>query len=307
MTLVLYRRRNDARLLRRLMLENNFPQIWVPSPENRDLRQLLWHRHRLVQMRTRIMNQLQALAMNEGYRWKKKLFSEQGRAQLEKLALAPWASRRRQELLELLDRIHPTIEELTAAVEQEAKKRPEVLRLMTHPGVGPLTALAYGLIIGTPERFHCRKQIAFLYQPERNHSVCPEGKVLHPQGRRERGPGMIYHLYEARATDCQACARKPECCPDNEKHGRSVARLEESPVVIAFRTKMASEEARKQYRRRGRIVEFCHAWIKSKLGLRQFHVRGLKKVQMEMLRVCLTYNLQHWIRLSKLRATPAVT
>ena len=72
--------REDARLLLRLMRENNFPQIWVPGPENRDLRQLLWHRHRLVQMRTRIMNQLQALAMNEGYRWKKKLFSEQGRA-----------------------------------------------------------------------------------------------------------------------------------------------------------------------------------------------------------------------------------
>ena len=151
--------RKDAQLLLRLMRENNFPQIWVPSPENRDLRQLLWHRHRLVQMRTRIMNQLQALAMNEGYRWKKKLFSEQGRAQLEKLTLAPWASRRRQELLELLDRINPTIEELTAAVEQEAKKRPDVLRLMTHPGVGPLTALAYVLIIGTPERFHCGKQI----------------------------------------------------------------------------------------------------------------------------------------------------
>jgi hypothetical protein len=60
-------------------------------------------------MRTRIMNQLQALAMNEGYRWKKKLFSEQGRAQLEKLTLAPWASRRRQELLELLDRMNPTL------------------------------------------------------------------------------------------------------------------------------------------------------------------------------------------------------
>jgi transposase len=151
--------RKDAQLLLRLMRENNFPQIWVPSPENRDLRQLLWHRHRLVQMRTRIMNQLQALAMNEGYRWKKKLFSEQGRAQLEKLALAPWASRRRQELLELLDRMNPTIEELTAAAEQEVKKRPEALRLMTHPGVGPLTALAYVLIIGTPERFHCGKQI----------------------------------------------------------------------------------------------------------------------------------------------------
>ena len=151
--------REDARLLLRLMREDNFPRIWVPGPENRDLRQLLWHRHRLVQMRTRIMNQLQALAMNEGYRWKKKLFSEQGRAELEKLSLAPWASRRRQGLLELLDRMNPTIEELTAAVEQEARNRPEVLRLMTHPGVGPLTALAFVLIIGTWERFPCGKQI----------------------------------------------------------------------------------------------------------------------------------------------------
>jgi transposase len=151
--------RNDARLLLRLMREDNFPQIWIPSPENRDLRQLLWHRHRLVKMRTRIMNQLQALAMNEGYRWKKRLFSEQGRAQLEKLVLAPWATRRRQELLELLDRLNPTIEEQTAAVKREARKRPEALRLMTHPGVGPLTALAYVLIVGTPTRFQRGKQI----------------------------------------------------------------------------------------------------------------------------------------------------
>jgi transposase len=151
--------REDARLLLRLMRENNFPKIWVPSPENRDLRQLLWHRHRLVQMRTRIMNQLQALTLNEGKRWKKKLWSEKGRAMLEKLALAPWASRRRKELLELLDRLDPAIEELTAAVGQEARKRPDVLRLMTHPGVGPLTALAFVLIIGTPERFQCGKQI----------------------------------------------------------------------------------------------------------------------------------------------------
>jgi transposase len=83
--------RKGAQLLLRLIREDNFPRIWVPSSENRDLRQLLWHRHRLVQMRTRIMNQLQALAMNEGRRWKTKLWSEQGRAELEKLPLASWA------------------------------------------------------------------------------------------------------------------------------------------------------------------------------------------------------------------------
>jgi transposase len=135
--------RRDAELLLKLLLENRFPRIWVPSPENRDLRQLLWHRHRLVQMRTRIMNQLQAVAMNEGYRWKKKLFSEKGRALLEKLSLAPWASRRRKELLELLDQLDPKIAELTRAVEQEAQKWPAVVQLMTHPGVGPITGLVY--------------------------------------------------------------------------------------------------------------------------------------------------------------------
>ncbi len=149
----------DAQLLLKLLLENRFPKIWVPNPEDRDLRQLLWHRHRLVQMRTRMMNQLQAVAMNEGYRWKKKLFSEQGRVLLEKLSLATWASRRRKELLELLDQLDPKIAELTAAVEQEANKRPAVVLLMTHPGVGPITGLAYVLVIGTPDRFPCGKKI----------------------------------------------------------------------------------------------------------------------------------------------------
>jgi transposase len=151
--------RQDAQLLLKLLLEDRFPRVWVPSPENRDLRQLLWHRHRLVQMRTRIMNQLQAVAMNEGVRRKKKLWSKTGRAQLESFLLAPWATRRRQDLLELMDRLNPSIEQLSAAIELEAEKRPEVRRLMTHPGVGPLTALAFVLIIGSPERFRCGKQI----------------------------------------------------------------------------------------------------------------------------------------------------
>ena len=116
--------REDARLLLRLLREDNFPQIWVPSAENRDLRQLLWHRHRMVQMRTRIMNQLQALAMNEGQRRKKKLWSEAGRAQLDKLPLAPWAARRRKDLLELLERMNPSIAELSAEIEREAGSGP---------------------------------------------------------------------------------------------------------------------------------------------------------------------------------------
>ena len=152
--------RQDAQLILQLMVEGRFPQIWVASGENRDLRQLLWHRHRMVQARTRIMNQLQAVALNEGLRCKKRLWREAGRAQLEAFPLARWASRRRRDLLELLDRLSPTIAELTQTIEQEAEKNPEARRLRTHPGVGSLTALAFVLIIGKAERFQCGKQIA---------------------------------------------------------------------------------------------------------------------------------------------------
>ena len=152
--------RQDAQLILRLMMKDDFPQIWVPSWENRDLRQLLWHRHRMVQARTRIMNQLQAVALNEGLRAKKRLWREAGREQLEAIRLAPWASQRRRDLLELLDRLNPTIAKLTQAIEEEVEKCPAARRLQTHPGVGPLTALAFVLIIGKADRFQCGKQIA---------------------------------------------------------------------------------------------------------------------------------------------------
>jgi transposase len=115
---------------------------------------------RTKRVRKQNMNQLQAVALNEGLRCKKRLWREAGREQLEAFPLAPWASRRRQDLLELLDRLNPTIADLTQTIEQEVEKCPEAQRLRTHPGVGPLTALAFVLIIGRADRFQCGKQIA---------------------------------------------------------------------------------------------------------------------------------------------------
>jgi transposase len=152
--------RQDAQLILQLLVEDRFPRIWVPSAENRDLRQLLWHRHRMVQTRTRVMNQLQAVALNEGLRCKKKLWRERGRQQLESFSLGPWAGRRRHDLLQLLDQLNPTIADLTQAIEREAEKCPEARRLRSHPGVGALTALAFVLILGDAERFRCGKQVA---------------------------------------------------------------------------------------------------------------------------------------------------
>src|SRR5258705_5281601 len=104
--------RQDAQLLLRLLIEGRFPQIWVPSPENRDLRQLIWHRHRLVQMRTRAMNQIQAAAMNEGVRRKKDPVEQDRTRQLKALPLARGATRRRRDLLELVDGLKGALAEI---------------------------------------------------------------------------------------------------------------------------------------------------------------------------------------------------
>ena len=152
--------RRDAELLVKLLEEERFPRIWVPTPAERDARQLLLHRHKLVRMRTQLKNQLQALALNQGVQRKWKLWSETGRKQLEALPLMPWASRRRTELLVLLDQLEASIGELDGAAIEQANTRAAVRRLMTHPGVGPITALAFVLTIGPAQRFRRGKQVA---------------------------------------------------------------------------------------------------------------------------------------------------
>jgi transposase len=153
----------DAEHLLDLLLANRFPRLWVPSPQERDVRQLLKHRDKLVGMRTSVKNQLHYLAMSQGVCRKRKLWSGRGRAELEALRLDPWASRRRQELLELLDRLEPRIEELDQAVGKEIEKRPDAVLLMGQRGVGPVTALAFVLTLGPVERFaNSRKVVSYL-------------------------------------------------------------------------------------------------------------------------------------------------
>src|SRR5579859_551358 len=143
-----------------LLLAKRFPKIWVPTPAERDLRQLLWHRHKLVGLHTMLGNQLHALAMSQGLCRKKKLFTKKGRMELTHLTLAPWASRRREEILRLLDQLEAPIEELDRAVMEEAKRREDAVLLLTHPGIGPVTSLAFVLTIGPITRFACSKKIS---------------------------------------------------------------------------------------------------------------------------------------------------
>ena len=152
--------RRDAGHILRLLMEDRFPKLWRPSATERDLRQLLIHRHRLVGIRIRVKNGLHHLMLNKGIQLKRKLWSEAGQKTLRELPLDGWAARRRKDLLHLLGNLDPQIAELNTAVEQAAQQNPRAQLLMTQPGVGPITALAYVVTIGDPTRFQRGKQVA---------------------------------------------------------------------------------------------------------------------------------------------------
>jgi transposase len=152
--------KRDARRLLQLLAEGRFPRIWVPSREQKDLRQLLIHRHKLVRIRAQVKNGLQHLAMNQGLQKKKQLWSATGQQALRALPLAPWASRRREDLLKMRSELDAKINALDMAVVEAAEKDARARLLMTQPGVGPITSMAFVLTLGDVSRFQRGKQVA---------------------------------------------------------------------------------------------------------------------------------------------------
>src|SRR2546427_5634376 len=144
----------DAAHLLELLLSGRFPRLWRPTLEERDLRQLVWHRQKLVWMRNAVGNQLHALAMGEGVCRKKKLFTKKGRIELEGLKLDPWASRRRQELLRMLDQLDASLREFDQAVSEQPKQNPAAGYVRADAGVGagrlPAVLLSLGPVGGVP-------------------------------------------------------------------------------------------------------------------------------------------------------------
>jgi transposase len=151
--------RRDARHSLDLLRHDRFPAIWVPDPATRDLRALLMHRMRLVRIRTMVKNGLHAIALNYRLVRGSKLLRRAGLAQLQALALPPHTAQRRDQSLELLAGLNTQIRELDDAITTAALAHPDAPRLITHPGVGALTALATVVVLGPVARFHDSKHV----------------------------------------------------------------------------------------------------------------------------------------------------
>jgi transposase len=152
--------RRDAALLLRLLTEHRFPAIWIPSTELRDLRALLLHRHQWVRLRTRVQNALHAIVLGAGVQRGHPLWNRDGQAMLAALPLAPHAAHRRDDLQALYRQLDSHVDHLDHRVKHVAAQRPHSTQLMTHPGVGHVTALATEVFLGDPSRFADGKALA---------------------------------------------------------------------------------------------------------------------------------------------------
>jgi transposase len=194
--------KRDAEHMVKLLVEDRFPKIWVPGGADRDARQLLLHRDKLVRMRTLVKNQLQFLAMNQGLQLKWKLWTQEGQQKFTELEMSPYTSERRASLLRLLEQLEAETQDLDAAVEREAEARAEAVRLMTHPGVGPVTSLAFVVTLGPPERFPGARQVASYFGliPS-EHSSGGKQRLGHIS---KQGNGFLrFLLVEAGQTACR--------------------------------------------------------------------------------------------------------
>jgi transposase len=152
--------RRDAGLLLTLLREDRFPEIWMPSSEQRDLRTLLRDRDQWVRMRSRVQPTLQGIALNHALRQGRGLWSTAGQSALQALPLPPYTTQRRNALLGMYGQLQKRVQELDKEVEDQARQRPQARRLMTHPGVGPVTALATEVFLGDPSRFSTGNEVA---------------------------------------------------------------------------------------------------------------------------------------------------
>lgn len=218
--------RRDAGHILRLLIEGRFPRLWVATAEQRDLRQLLIHRHKLVEIRTRVKNGLQHLAMNRGVQKGSRLWSVRGRADLKNLPLQGWTARRREDLLELLQGLDQQIAELDAAVQHAAEQQPQARLLMTQPGVGPITALAFVLTIGEVSRFQHSSQVAsYVGLIPREHSSGGRQRLgaISKQGNRFLRQLLVESAQSACRYDQQFCRQYQARCHHKPKGVAKVA------------------------------------------------------------------------------------
>ncbi|HET9117236.1 MAG TPA: IS110 family transposase [Pseudonocardiaceae bacterium] len=151
----------DARVLADLLSADLIPRVWVGDDKVRAMRRVVSRRRGLVKRRTQIKNEISAV-LHRNLKPRPPvtdLFGKQGRVWLSDQQLPIDERLTVDAALRQLDFITDELAQIDKLVAQEALQCPEVLRLMTIPGVDVTTAATMMAVIGDIHRFKTPQQL----------------------------------------------------------------------------------------------------------------------------------------------------
>jgi transposase len=243
--------RRDAQHLLDLLKHERFPAVWIPDPATRDLRALVTHRVRLVRIRTMVKNGLQAIALNRRLALGSKLWSQRGRAQLTALDLPRPTALRREESLELLTWLETHIDGLDARILDAAHAHPGARLLLTHPGVGALTALTTVLVLGPPARFpgskHVVSYVGLAPAVKASADTCHLGQIT------RRAARVRWVLGQAAPSPPARMTISPSLSHLIHRRGRPKARVAGAQAALRLFMMVRDQIDYAEFRRRGRL------------------------------------------------------
>jgi transposase len=152
--------RRDAELILDLLAHDEFPRLYRYSAESREVLRQLRFRHKLVKLRTIILNSLHALSIGAGLSLQARLSTAQGRTRLQGLRLSPVLAHQRDEWLALADELSRRILSVERWLKAQAKTDERVQRAQTHAGVGLLTSLCLVHTLGDVSRFPSTRKVS---------------------------------------------------------------------------------------------------------------------------------------------------
>ena len=147
----------DARALSEVSSRIDLPSVHIPRTESRDRKTMCGMREALIGARTKIINTVRGWLRSRGRR-----IERGGKASLRKRVEAAWEGQLPSYVdrqLKLIEVLNTQIAEADAEVKSWATADETCTRLMTVPGVGPLTALRFVAALDDVARFESAHQV----------------------------------------------------------------------------------------------------------------------------------------------------
>ena len=223
--------RADARHLRELLMIGRLPESWIPPDHILDLRARVRLRHELGEQRSEWQQRIQAVLYHHGCPQRRQLMVGDGREWLESQPLPETAREQVTVALAMIDALAVQITPLEKDLRAYARRQAGCKALMSHYGIGELTAVTILAELGDCTRFSSSRQaVRYAGMDITVHQSDQRRAPGHIS--RQGPPALRWALYEAAQV-----ARRPGS-PDREYYTQAAERIGGNRACLSVARKL---------------------------------------------------------------------